>query len=240
MGQVPETGNISYLIVGNGRLANHIRHYFKSLNVSYSKWHRNSSKSFAKKAKRCSKILLAINDSSIEEFIRQNETGDKTWIHFSGALKTDLACSVHPLMTFSDKLYELDFYKSIPFITIKGKPTFKELFPELPNPSYQIEYSQKTFYHAWCSVAGNFTSILWSEFFKTLENSLGIDKSAAYPYLQKIKENLITAKEPLTGPLARGDASTIQKHMLALERDAISNVYQSFIEYYKTRSKSKK
>ena len=238
MRQVPEKEDIPYLIVGNGKLAKHLKFYFNSLDISYSSWNRNSSIPFHQLAGNCQKILVAISDTAIEEFICENELSDKLYIHFSGALEIETAESVHPLMTFSDILFEESFYKSIPFVTTKGRIPFKDLFPELANPSYQIESDQKTFYHTWCSIAGNFTSILWTEFFNTFEAQLGIDKSAAYPYLKKISENLISSSNPLTGPLARGDSITIQRHLLALDGEDIENVYKAFVEFYNHKLKS--
>ena len=240
MGQVPVTKSNSYLIVGNGKLASHLKHYFSLLDIPHNIWNRKSNVTFMEAAGSSAKIILAISDGSIEPFINEyKELADVTWIHCSGALTTPLAESAHPLMTFSDELYDLDTYKSIPFITESGRKSFKVLFPELPNPGYVINPEQKSYYHAWCSIAGNFTSILWLEFFERFKSNFGIDKEALFPYLEKISFNLTKVDNPLTGPLARGDESTIKRHLLALQNDNYLDVYESFYRAFKQSSLNK-
>lgn len=232
-----------YLIVGNGKTAKHISRYFKLLGIPFNSWNRNETILFKEKLTEEKKILLLISDDQIEKFIREHKTKVSpgvTWIHFSGALSIRFAESVHPLFTFHDSLYDFNTYKSIPFITEKGRKRFQELFPELRNISFEIESSQKSLYHAWCSIAGNFTSILWSEFFNRFENKFNLPREASFPYLKQITANILSNPDSLTGPFARGDKSTINKHLGALKDDDFYNIYNSFKEFYenKTRKES--
>ena len=192
MGQVPKPGGIPYLIIGNGRLAKHIAHYFSLSEIPYLNWYRKSTESLYSLIKQSQKILVLINDDEIENFISQNSPGFeyKTWIHCSGLLSTSLAESAHPLMTFSNELYDLQTYKQIPFITEKGRKSFTELFPELSNPFFEINSEDKSLYHAWCVMSGNFTTILWQRFFDVFELQFGINKKQAFPYLNMISKNL--------------------------------------------------
>lgn len=225
----------NYLIVGSGRTAKHTQHYFSLLDIPFNSWNRSSAYSFSESIGTAYKILVLITDDAVENFITESKhlVGDHvTWIHFSGALSTPLAESAHPLMTFGESLYDLDVYKNIPFITETGRKSFKELFSELPNKSFAIETEKKAFYHAWCSIAGNFTSILWKEFFFRLENDLGIKRESSYPYLFQIISNVMTNGNPVTGPLARGDEQTIKKHLSALNEDPFKRIYESFVEVY--------
>ncbi|MFC2134349.1 DUF2520 domain-containing protein [Bacteroidota bacterium] len=240
MGQVPAADEIPYLIVGNGKLAKHIIHYFQLLEINFRHWHRQSSAKFNDAASNVSKILLLIPDDAIEEFIQQNKSSalsNAVWVHFSGALSTQHAESVHPLMTFADELYDKETYTNIPFITEAGRKSFNELFPELPNINYQVKGNVKTLYHAWCTIAGNFTSILWSEFFKRLEKDFNIPRESAYPYLKQITSNIVSHDDPVTGPLSRGDYSTIKKHIASLDGDEFIKIYNAFAEVYESKNK---
>jgi predicted short-subunit dehydrogenase-like oxidoreductase (DUF2520 family) len=240
VGQVPAANEVPYLIVGNGKLAKHIIHYFQLMEIPLRHWHRHSSDLFNYAASNVSKILLLIPDDTIEEFIQQHKSdtsNDVTWIHCSGALSTPHTESAHPLMTFTHELYNKESYMNIPFITERDRKNFTELFPELPNKSYIISGELKTFYHAWCTLAGNFTSILWTEFFNRLENSLNIPKESAYPYLQRIFSNIMIQPNPVTGPLSRGDNNTIKKHIASLTDDEFSKVYKAFVGVYKPKNK---
>ena len=231
--------SIPYLIAGKGKLASHFKYYLQLLDIPVLQWHRNSEVSFTELAIQSEKILVLISDGQIEKFIIDNShIKNKIWIHCSGSLNTDLAFSAHPLMTFSDQLYDLDTYKKIPFILSNKHPDFSGLFPELPNPAYVIRAEQKAYYHAWCSIAGNFTSILWSKFFNRLESKFNIPVQAAHPYLKAITDNLINIDNPLTGPLARDDQETIDKHMNALKDDNIKLVYEAFTDFYYQEKKS--
>lgn len=235
MRQVPSKNKqYSYLIVGNGKLSKHFQHYFSLKNISYLIWTRKSKESFESISKHAKRILVLIKDDEIQKFISTNQdkiTKDKIWIHCSGMLSTTLADSAHPLMTFTNELYDLVTYEKIPFITEKGRKNFKELFPDLSNPHYEIESDKKILYHAYCVLSGNFTTIMWQFFFDFLEKN-DIPKSAAYHYLRATTENLINSITPLTGPIQRNDKNVISEHLKSLNNLPIKNVYKSILTAY--------
>ena len=242
MRQVPAKNNqYSYLIAGNGRLSKHFQHYFSLKNVSYKVWTRSSEESFLALGQPAESILILIKDDEIQNFLDNNHnklSDDKTWIHCSGMLSTNQAESAHPLMTFTKELYSLEKYEAITFITEKGRKSFSELFPQLKNPNYQIESSEKTLYHAFCVLSGNFTTMIWQFFFDYLK-SRNIPESAAYLYLTTIADNLKNNSAPLTGPIQRDDKNTIQKHLESLNDHPAKNIYISFLEAYNKMTKEK-
>lgn len=235
MRQVPaKNKQYSYLIVGAGKLSTHFQHYFSLKNITYKVWTRSSEESFQSIEQAAKSVLVLIKDDEIQNFLDNNHKNfsiDKTWIHCSGMLTTLLAESAHPLMTFTEELYSLEKYESITFVTEKGRKNFSELFPQLKNPHYEIESSQKTLYHAFCVLSGNFTTMIWQFFFDYLK-SMNIPVSAAYPYLTTITENLKNNSAPLTGPIQRNDKITIQKHLESLNDHPVKNIYISFLEAY--------
>lgn len=239
MGQVPEKNKKRpYLTVGNGRLAKHFLHYFGLLKIPHWHWWRGSPHSFHTLFQQSDKILVLISDSAIENFITEHRISlknDPIWIHCSGLISTPLAESAHPLMTFSDTMFESDVYAKIPFITEQERRPFPELFPELSNPHYSIPSQLKPLYHAWCVMSGNFTTLLWEQFFGIFKEKLGIPSKVAFPYLEQIVYNLIHSSSPLTGPLVRGDTETIKKHLDALKTDPHQQqVYRAFVQSYQS------
>lgn len=242
MRQVPENKKqFSYLIVGNGKLSKHFQRYFTLKNVSYKVWTHHSDETFKAIANNTNKILVLIKDDEIETFILSNQklvSKNKLWIHCSGMFSSNFAESAHPLMTFTDKLYDLKFYEDIIFITEKGRKTFKELFPELNNPNYQIESSQKILYHAFCVMSGNFTTMLWQFFFDYLERN-NIPKTAAYQFLKATTDNLISVQNPLTGPISRKDKKVISAHLESLTDHPLKAVYQSMLDVYEQMKEEK-
>ncbi|MCJ7801737.1 MAG: DUF2520 domain-containing protein [Candidatus Marinimicrobia bacterium] len=241
MGQVPKNKTkTSYLIIGNGRLATHLSYYFNQLSIPYLHWCRECGKDLKSLIVQADIILVLINDDAIEKFVQENRLQNKLqiWIHCSGSLSTPLADSVHPLMTFSDTFYDSETYRNILFITESGRASFPVLFPELPNPHTSIPSHRKGFYHAWCSMAGNFTTILWQEFFRRLEQEFGINRQMTYPYLNQITKNIQQDNSPLTGPLIRGDKKSLQIHQDCLLNDDFRGIYMAFVEVYQSRQKT--
>ena len=195
----------------------------------------------------CTVILVAISDGAIEDFVRRFKTEDagrptKKFIHFSGSLVTTEATGVHPLMTFSEGLYDLADYEAIHFVCDAGA-NFQTVFPRLPNRFHEIPTELKPLYHSFCVLSGNFTVLLWEKFFHELENKFGIPRIAAAPYLKRTYENLLLGnkngvrdgvgeKSVLTGPLQRNDKNTVEKNLRALNDDAYGGVYRAFVEAY--------
>lgn len=244
-GQVPETSfPPSYCLIGNGRLARHIDHYFSLLNLPLTRWCRSSPASLSRSLEPASVVLLAVSDAAIEPMARKIASltrPGRILVHFSGALSTPLAVGAHPLMTFGPSLYDRATYEAIPFVTESGaRPDFAALFPALPNPVHPIEPGRKALYHALCVMAGNFTTVLWSRLFEGFAGTLGVPPAAALPYLRQTARNLEAearagrrgdpAGAALTGPVARRDFSTIDKNIAALSGDPFQGIYRAFVE----------
>jgi predicted short-subunit dehydrogenase-like oxidoreductase (DUF2520 family) len=232
MRQVP--GFHQFLLVGDGRLARHLAHYLSFESLHFETWKRAQGvDALHAKARTATHVLLAISDSSIGEFVEANSAvfAGKTLVHFSGALIHPSIPSAHPLMTFSNDLYEPSTYRRIVFVTEKGRGSLQDLIPGLKNSFYEIEPAQKGLYHALCVMSGNFTVLLWEKAFREFEK-LGLPRFALLPYLERTALNLIAGAggtSVLTGPLARGDHETIAKNIESLQGDAFEGVYRAFV-----------
>lgn len=237
MRQVP-----SYLLIGNGRVARHFHHYFSLLGLPHARWHRAEPQSVLREQlTKATHILVLITDSAIEDFIREYLYASRAvLVHFSGSLVTEKAYGAHPLMTFSQDLYDRDQYQSFPFVLDEGAPPLSELLPGLPNDAVHLPQSRKGFYHALCVLSGNFSCLLWQKLFQTFERDFHIPASAAHPFLMQQMRNLIAHyPSALTGPLSRRDAATLKNNLSALENDAFQRVYKSFIDCYAELSEEK-
>lgn len=232
MRQVPR-----YLLIGSGRVARHIQHYFTQLNLSFMTWQRNESLTqLQQQINDVTHILLLISDHQIEEFITLHLKNTKALVvHFSGSLVSDKAYGAHPLMTFNQALYSFDHYQRIPFVIDHDAPAFDTLLPGLLNPHVRLDTSLKTKYHALCVLSGNFSCMLWQKLVMSLEQEFNLPADIANLYMQQQAQNLIThPKTALTGPLVRGDTLTIEKNLAALEGDPFKEVYESFVKCYES------
>ncbi len=237
-----------YLIVGNGKLAKHLVRYFNLLNLTCYDWHYHNHpyssllleeyiNIILKKAnsqKQILRIILAIKDEAIDSFISNNIKDFEYIFHCSGALETNLATRIHPLMTFSNNYYDFDFYKSIPLITCSNK-NIKELLPDLPNNIYKINPDLIGLYHALCVLAGNLCQIIWQTTANEFEYNLKLPKDILQEYLMQITKNFVQfPSDCLTGPLARNDLNTIDKNLAALESQNkyLHAIYKSILNLY--------
>ncbi|MCB0355491.1 MAG: DUF2520 domain-containing protein [Bdellovibrionales bacterium] len=238
-----------YLLIGSGKLATHLAHYFQLLGVEIYKWSRHPSEKFnsflqitdneqrlATCLNHSTHVLLAISDSAIEDFAKKLPN-DKVKLHFSGALVTDEARGIHPLMTFHQHLYSLSEYKKIPFIIEQHEQaqTLQNWLPEFPNPSYPLRKEQKALYHALCVMSGNFSNILWREVFKLFQSRLKIPTETLIPYLEVTLKNFqMDPLNSLTGPLQREDQITLDMNIKALESVELDQLYKEFVKVHKT------
>ena len=230
MRQVPE-----YCVVGRGRLATHLTHYMTLLGLSYVSWHRGQShEQFQIHCKQVAYVFLCIPDDAVEDFIRaqgERALASVTWVHFSGALQTDLAYGVHPLMTFGTELYPLSDYQAIPFVCTDDVPG--ELLSIWPNPCYSILAEKKALYHAWCVLAGNGSAMLWQRFMAFMQQELGLPEQVVIPFARQSMANVLASgEEALTGPMIRGDHQTLAGHEQALAQRSELPLYQAFYQWF--------
>ncbi|MGZ3768224.1 MAG: DUF2520 domain-containing protein [Bdellovibrio sp.] len=225
------SSDYSYLLIGSGRVAQHLSHYFHLSNLKFDTWDRSQDPhALARKIHSTTHILLAISDSALESFFRQHLEGyEKVVVHFSGAQHFEKMISAHPLMTFGPELYSLDFYKKIHF-AVSGAISLENALPGLDNPYSIISAADKALYHAHCVLGGNFVTLLVNKMLTGFEN-LQIPKEAAHLYLEKVIENTFASNsKALTGPLARKDTDTVQKNLSALDGDPYKFIYEAFLK----------
>jgi predicted short-subunit dehydrogenase-like oxidoreductase (DUF2520 family) len=239
---------IHYAIVGDGRLARHMRHYFHLLGQPCSGWARNPASpcnshhdpDAAQRLRRtlapAGHVLLLVSDDALAPLLRRYPwLHGHTLVHCAGALSLPGVAGVHPLMTFAGELYPLAQYQRIPFLVEAGHD-FRALFPGLPNPHHVVSVEQKALYHALCVMAGNFPQLLWQQVAGRLQAQLGLPVTVLEPYLRQVVDNFIAQPEAaLTGPLARGNRHTLQRNLAALEGDPLQAVYSACSELYQSR-----
>lgn len=224
-----------YLIVGNGRVARHFRHYLALLHLPASQWHRGETLAeLRERLPAATHILLLISDRAIEPFIEEHLQDTRAIkVHFSGALATQKAYGAHPLMTFNRGLYTLEKYRAIPFVVDADAPSFATLLPGLPNTHEALPVHLKAKYHAVCVLSGNFSCLLWQKFFDTLAYEFHFPPEMGRAVLRQQMENLLEDRaSAFTGPLARDDRETIEKNLQALTGDPFKAIYQSFVDAY--------
>lgn len=226
-------------------MARHMAAYFSFENIEFWQWtrregclqnppqnNREKSQQLLDLCQRVDRVLLLISDDAIAEtynFLCAKSSAH--FLHFSGNLQVPGCHGLHPLNTFGLETYDRKTYRRTPFILDENTPDFPQLLPELTNPWFRISADKRALYHGLCSMAGNFTQMLWSKLFTDFENQLNLPPQIAHPYMEQVFHNLVhQGAQSLTGPIARGDQKTIDQHLKALSNDAYSSVYRSFLQ----------
>jgi predicted short-subunit dehydrogenase-like oxidoreductase (DUF2520 family) len=143
--------------------------------------------------------------------------------------------SLHPLASFGEDLFPLEFYKTIPFVTEMENPfDLRARLPSLPNPVVKIPRAGKARYHALCVAANNFSTILWQKYFQGLQEEFGIPPKLSLSLLDSTDRNLRSNwRAALTGPLARGDQETVMRNLRSLEGHDLREIYEDFVKIYR-------
>lgn len=215
------------LLIGSGRLATHLKYYFKSVHLNHFSWSRSESVEALNQLLPKSRfVMLAINDDAIEKFYRDHlSKTQSTVVHFSGSYFHTKMIGFHPLMTFTQNLYASEFYKKIHF-AVSDLDQFKRLLPELPNPCFLLQDDKKGFYHAWAVMMASGTQSLWKQAVQQMK-SIGVPQQACEIYLKQMTDQFfLDPKKSMTGPWVRNDHKTIEKNKVSLADPQDRKLYE--------------
>ena len=242
-----EPPEIDYILIGNGRMAQHIMHYFKLLNLNIAQWSRSkncqSKQSFGISTIRLSKIsqvselpnipiLIAISDDSIPEIVNEvTQLTNAPLIHFSGALSSEKlngkAFSMHPLYTFNYEPMSLIEYQKIPFTCEPDGPDFKTIFPSLINPHVKIPNSNRRLYHSLACMASNLPAMIWTQCAEISADNLNLDWKLYQPLVEQTLRNAFSAPQDcITGPIMRGDWNLVDAQLEVLPKGTATKMYE--------------
>ncbi len=177
-------------------------------------------------------IILCVPDAAIAEVARSLEPGP--WIaHVSGA--TPLAAldpherrfSVHPLQTFTRArgAEQLDgAWAAVSGETHEALKRAAWLARELGLEPFELADSARTLYHAGAAVASNYLVTLYRAA-ASLFDEAGAPPEALVPLMRRTIDNGFE----LTGPISRGDWTTVDAHLAALQsrRPELEEMYRA-------------
>jgi len=165
-------------------------------------------------------VLLCVPDSVIAEVAAKVRIGP--WVaHVSGATRLsaldphERRFSVHPLQTLTrDRGPEqLDgAWGAISGETDEALAHARALAQALGLRAFEVADADRTLYHAAAVIGGNFLVTLHQVATRLLEQA-GAPPEAIVPLMTRTIENGFD----LSGPIARGDWSTVEAHLAALE-----------------------
>lgn len=180
-------------------------------------------------------LFLTVPDgviSSVFETLRELPISEKQICHCSGAMTAGEAFpgigqtgaygySIHPLFPISSK-YEAYRELAGAFFCLEGDgphlSQWQSLLSSLGPTVQRISGASKVRYHAACAIASNLMCALVGESLELLE-TCGFSRDTALraitPLMRSNLEHMIQdgPVTALTGPVERGDAATVEKHL---------------------------
>jgi predicted short-subunit dehydrogenase-like oxidoreductase (DUF2520 family) len=168
-------------------------------------------------------VMLCVPDAAIAEVASQVSVGP--WVaHVSGATPLSSLAphtqrfSVHPLQTFTRDRGDEQFDGAWAAVTGEnvesiGRATW--LADLLGLRPFLLSDADRAAYHAGAAIASNYLVTLYRSAARLFE-SAGTPPEALVPLMRRTIDNDFQ----LTGPIARGDAATIEAHLDAIRRQA--------------------
>jgi predicted short-subunit dehydrogenase-like oxidoreductase (DUF2520 family) len=186
-------------------------------------------------------IFLTVPDDRIADIVKELADSPLSWedkvvFHCSGLLTSAIlnplrskgahTGSAHPCNSFPIKQSEPSLFEGI-FFAIEGDSLAESaaisLVKKIGSFYFKIRPKNKARYHIACSMASNMSVVL----FYTAQSLLGQcgiaeeeAKKILWPLLEGTLHNVnkIDIFDALTGPISRGDVTTIQKHLAELKK----------------------
>lgn len=194
-------------------------------------------------------IWITTPDDKIESVAQQiaktpiSIVDKKLIVHASGVHTTEILNSTkeagydiaaaHPLLAFSNVDDACQMLNDTWFAVEEDTQLISNILHKCGNKTFNIEGDKKTLYHAAACVLSNYMVTL-IDASQQIFAQTGLTKedatSATLPLLESVLQNMIgkNAKDALTGPIKRGDATTIKMHLQSL-----TETMPEMVELYK-------
>ena len=176
-------------------------------------------------------ISITCEEFSKNPFIKRGSVV----LHCSGSLTSDalisakekscFVASIHPMRSFAKPELSIEQYSGT-YCAIEGDkeviPNVRSLFNSIGSITYEIDKRKKSLYHAAGVFASNYLVTLAQQALSCMREA-GVENEMAMHVITNIMrgtvsnlEKTLSPEQSLTGPIQRGDISTIMKHIESL------------------------
>jgi predicted short-subunit dehydrogenase-like oxidoreductase (DUF2520 family) len=183
-------------------------------------------------------VFLAVPDQAVEEvaakLARRKPSRRLSFVHVSGALGLDAlralsdhpVGSFHPLQTFPAPR-DPGAFREITVAVDASTPTLmrrlRRLARAIGATPKRVGDADRVLYHAAAVYASNFVDVVVAEGVRLLGEIGWTEREATRALLPLVEGALAGLRErgpaqALTGPIRRGDAETVKRHLAALDR----------------------
>jgi predicted short-subunit dehydrogenase-like oxidoreductase (DUF2520 family) len=198
-------------------------------------------------------VFIATRDDQIEgtcrQLCRENSITSRHLVgHMSGAHSSRLLSdarnlgatvfSLHPLQAFADEAGSLaalpETWFSLEGDTEDLDPVI-DLLVRMGNPYLTLKPEHKSLYHISACMLSNYLVTLADAAMAALEQA-GIDPREGFRAMRPLMDGTLSniaqlgPARALTGPIARGDAGTIARHMAALGARGLEDIQSLYVQ----------
>ena len=170
-------------------------------------------------------LLICVSDSAVAEVAAKIEPDDGCVVaHVSGSLGLgELAGhrrngAVHPLVSLATPESGADRLAAGAWFAVAGDPLVTEMVNDLGGRHFEVADDRRALYHAAACIASNHLVALLGQV-ERVAASAGAPFEAYLDLVRGTVENVaeLGPAAALTGPAARGDQATIDRHLAALD-----------------------
>lgn len=166
-------------------------------------------------------LIVATPDFAIRDVAAAIEPARAVLLHLSGATSLDAlsphrAAGMHPLVSLSDPTVGASALRNAWF-AVAGDPLASQIAESLSGKWFEIEDRNRALYHGAAAIGANHLVALLGQV-ERIGAEIGVPLEAFMSLVKSSIEN-VEASGPaaaLTGPAARGDEVTIERHRSAL------------------------
>lgn len=169
-------------------------------------------------------VVLAVPDGAIAEVAAAVDPGPAVIAHLAGSLGLDVLApherraAVHPLVALPTPEVGAERLRDGAWFAVAGEPIAAEVVAALGGRAVEVDDEQRAAYHAAACIASNHLVALLGQV-ERVAAPVGVPLEAYLDLARATLDN-VAALGPaaaLTGPAARGDTATLDRHRAALD-----------------------
>ncbi len=170
-------------------------------------------------------MIVATPDAAVAEVAASIEPVESTvMLHLAGSLGLDVLAphprraALHPLVAMPDPVVGAERLRAEAWFAVAGDPVARRIVDDLGGRAFEVADADRARYHAAAVIASNHVVALLGQA-ERVATAAGVPFDAYLDLVRATIDN-VAALGPaaaLTGPAARGDDATIQRHLDALD-----------------------
>jgi len=211
-------------VLGTGRAAGAFAGALRAAGWTVDSTSARDAASVASAADDVDLVLICVADPAVAAVAAAVGPGSAVVAHCAGSLGLDVlgsherVAAVHPLVSLPNAEVGAARLRDRAWFAVDGDPIAGEVAAALGGRSFVVDDAHRAGYHAAACIAANHLVALLGQ----VERVAGAAGAPFEAYLDLVRGTVANVAElgpaaALTGPAARGDEATIERHLAALD-----------------------